>query len=265
MNDQSMMPIREFSIMTGIRRANLRFYDKEGLLTPEVRGENGYRYYTRRQTYQAFLISDLRALGVGLEEIKRYAGQRSPEKMLELFREQDAHIEKEIARLRSMQELMRLRADMALEAMGCRQNVVELEEKKREPIFLCPVYGRDCPEDQALIQSYDYAASHQVDTSFPIGVVVRQEALESDDWSAAQIYFKVRQNHNAWKPAGTYAVVHGQLVNDSSDHFYEQLQRFLREKGLRVGGDAYEEYLLDEMSIQEDDSFEIRVEVRVQN
>ena len=79
MNQKSTMPIREFARLTGIRPANLRFYDQIGLLSPELRGENGYRYYSRRQLSTAYLISDLRDLGVGLEEIKRYAGEREEE------------------------------------------------------------------------------------------------------------------------------------------------------------------------------------------
>lgn len=46
---KSTMPIREFARLTGIRPANLRFYDQIGLLSPELRGENGYRYYSRRR------------------------------------------------------------------------------------------------------------------------------------------------------------------------------------------------------------------------
>lgn len=113
MNQKSTMPIREFARLTGIRPANLRFYDQIGLLSPELRGENGYRYYSRRQLSTAYLISDLRDLGVGLEEIKRYAGERSPQQMLALFGEQDKRIQAEMNRLRAMRELMRLRADMA--------------------------------------------------------------------------------------------------------------------------------------------------------
>ena len=107
MNQKSTMPIREFARLTGIRPANLRFYDQIGLLSPELRGENGYRYYSRRQLSTAYLISDLRDLGVGLEEIKRYAGERSPQQMLALFGEQDKRIQAEMDRLRAMRELMR--------------------------------------------------------------------------------------------------------------------------------------------------------------
>ena len=39
------MNIAEAERRTGLSRANIRFYEKEGLLTP-TRGENGYRDYT---------------------------------------------------------------------------------------------------------------------------------------------------------------------------------------------------------------------------
>ena len=51
MGQKKNLSILEYSRLTGIKRDNLRFYDRIGLLKPEIRGENGYRYYTRRQLY----------------------------------------------------------------------------------------------------------------------------------------------------------------------------------------------------------------------
>ena len=45
MSQKKQLSILEFSRLTGIKRENLRFYDRIGLLSPEARGENGYRYY----------------------------------------------------------------------------------------------------------------------------------------------------------------------------------------------------------------------------
>ena len=39
------MTIKELEALTGLSRANIRFYEKEGLLSP-LRRENGYREYT---------------------------------------------------------------------------------------------------------------------------------------------------------------------------------------------------------------------------
>ena len=70
MNQKKKLSILEFSRLTGISRDNLRFYDRIGLLCPEQRGENNYRYYARSQLNSAYLISSLRLLEVGLEDIR---------------------------------------------------------------------------------------------------------------------------------------------------------------------------------------------------
>lgn len=73
MNQKKQLSILEFSRLTGISRDNLRFYDRIGLLCPEQRGENNYRYYARSQLNSAYLISSLRLLEVGLEDIRHYS------------------------------------------------------------------------------------------------------------------------------------------------------------------------------------------------
>ena len=70
MNQKKKLSILEFSRLTGISRDNLRFYDRIGLLCPEQRGENNYRYYARHQLNSAYLIGSLRLLEVGLEDIR---------------------------------------------------------------------------------------------------------------------------------------------------------------------------------------------------
>ncbi|MEW9095288.1 MAG: MerR family transcriptional regulator [Clostridiaceae bacterium] len=85
MKDKSYMTIKEFSRLTGIKRENLRYYDKIGLFSPELRGENGYRYYTRNQLTTSYLIISLREIGVSIEEIKKYIDIRTPEQIFSLF------------------------------------------------------------------------------------------------------------------------------------------------------------------------------------
>ena len=260
---KSQMPIREFSILTGISKDSLRFYDKIGLLSPELRGENNYRYYTERQIELAFLISDLRALGIGLEEIKQYADERSPERMLAFFSEQNTRIEAEIEHLHSIQELMRLRSDMATQALRYPEDIVVLEEREQEPIFLCPLEDNGGTDIDRINFAYNYAAAHGVNIGFPSGTIIPQQNLETGDWSPAQYYFKVSKKRNAWKSAGTYAVFYGWGVNNSTNECYKPLITFIQENGFHIASDAYEEYILDELSTHEWEQYKIRVEVRV--
>lgn len=264
MMEDAILPIREFSRLTGISRETLRFYDKIELLSPEKRGKNSYRFYAARQLDFAYLISELRALGMGLEEIKKYADQRTPERMLTLFREQNAHIEEEIRRLRSIQTAMSLRAEAAEDALRYERDRIVLVERKREPIFLCPFPESGSSEVDASLQAYRYAAEHGINISYPFGVILPKETIETGNRSApVQYYFKARKEHNAWKRAGTYAVYLYRQGDWPTTDVYRPLLSFLEEKGMRMEGEIYEECPLDEFSVPLWEEYRMQVEVRV--
>lgn len=63
------MTISEMEVATGLDRATIRFYEKQGLLCPR-RLENGYRDYSDEDRQTLLRIKLLRELGVGLEEIR---------------------------------------------------------------------------------------------------------------------------------------------------------------------------------------------------
>ncbi len=63
------MKIKELEELTKIPRATIRYYEKEGLLSPE-REENGYREYSEEDREQLLKIKLLRLLGIPLEDIK---------------------------------------------------------------------------------------------------------------------------------------------------------------------------------------------------
>lgn len=82
------MTIKEIENLSGMTRANIRFYEKEGFLTPE-RTENGYRNYSERELEVLKRIRLLRMLHMSLEEIKSlHTGECD---LLEML---DRHLEK---------------------------------------------------------------------------------------------------------------------------------------------------------------------------
>lgn len=63
------MTIKEIEEQTGMSRANVRFYESEGLLTPR-RKENGYRIYEEAHVELLLRIKLLRALDLPLDDIR---------------------------------------------------------------------------------------------------------------------------------------------------------------------------------------------------
>lgn len=64
------MTIKEIEEITGMIRANIRYYEAEGLVVPERNRENGYRIYSREDAETLLKIKLLRTMDVPLEEIK---------------------------------------------------------------------------------------------------------------------------------------------------------------------------------------------------
>ena len=62
------MKINEAEQLLGITKANIRFYEKEGLLNPS-RNENGYRDYSETDIRQLKQIVILRKLGIPVQQI----------------------------------------------------------------------------------------------------------------------------------------------------------------------------------------------------
>ena len=265
MQYKSYMTISEFSRITGIKRENLRYYDQIGLLSPECRGENGYRYYTRRQLNTSYLIVSLRELGIGIEEIKKYVDRRTPEQMFSLFKSQKKHILKEMKKLQRMLEVMNLYMDMAEDALKYEENSINIEYKKKEPIFLGPILS-NYATDNSSISFYDFAAENGIDLGYPLGAIVSKENIESGGpLLALQYYFKVENDPNAYKPEGKYVVIYGRCAYGESDELYQKLFTFIEENKLRICGHAYEEYPLNELSTKDEQQYCVKIEIMVED
>lgn len=65
-----IMKIKDVESRVGITKANIRYYEKEGLISPERNGENNYREYSEKDVAQLERIKVLRILGVPISDIR---------------------------------------------------------------------------------------------------------------------------------------------------------------------------------------------------
>ena len=73
-----MFSIGQFSKITGISIPTLRYYDERGLIVPEVKMDNGYRYYVEDQLLHAQFVNNLKNVGLSLEAIEDLINTRDP-------------------------------------------------------------------------------------------------------------------------------------------------------------------------------------------
>ena len=100
MNQERYIKTGEFAKLVGVTKHTLFYYDKIGLFSPEIKLENGYRFYSFDQLDVFDVIQTLRELDVSLEEIKGYMNQRSPKRLLKLFRKEQSIIRKQMQQLK---------------------------------------------------------------------------------------------------------------------------------------------------------------------
>lgn len=263
MKPKYSMSISEFAGLSGIKRANLIFYDKIGLLKPESRGDNEYRYYTKRQLGTAYLITSLRELGIGLEEIKKYADCRTPERMAQLFQQQEVRISEEITKLKNMSEIMKLHVAEAERAALIDDDKIYVREQKREPIFLGKPLAAGMTEDDGMTEFYHFAAEQKIELGYPFGTIIPQKSLNQGIFIPSQCYLKINSRNNACKPAGTYAVTYSRGGYDELENMIRRLLLYIKDEGLTVCGSAYEETPLNEISIEDEQNYLLRVEIMV--
>lgn len=69
------MTVKEVEQITGLQRSNIRFYEKEKLISPTRNTNNGYREYSEEDIKTIKKIAYLRTLGISVEDIRRLSSK----------------------------------------------------------------------------------------------------------------------------------------------------------------------------------------------
>ena len=78
------MNIKEVEKITGLTKANIRFYEEEGLVQPKRNEQNNYRIYTEAEIKRLQEVKKLRLLGISIPEIQKiYVEELSLQKAME--------------------------------------------------------------------------------------------------------------------------------------------------------------------------------------
>ena len=108
--------IGKAAALSGVSAANIRFYEKEGLLPPGVRTANSYRGYSSGDIHQLRFIRLCRAMDMSLDEVRTLLNLDLAEKAdcaaaNAALEAHIAHVGERLAELQALQQdLMDLRA-----------------------------------------------------------------------------------------------------------------------------------------------------------
>ena len=127
------MKIKEVEQLTGITKANIRYYESQGLISPN-RESNGYRTYAESHVKELLRIKLLRSLGLPIESIKTLCdGRISLEEALSERKSQFQGQHQELAVSEKIINVM-LHSDSAFHELEPDEYLVLLEQEEDNPI-----------------------------------------------------------------------------------------------------------------------------------
>lgn len=127
------MTIKDTETLSGMTRANIRFYESEGLVSPERRA-NGYRDYSNHDLEILKRIKLLRTLHISLEEIK--ALQTGEQELLAALDQHLANLELEKADIERSQEICKvMRSDgVQYQTLDAQHYLNAIEQITQQPV-----------------------------------------------------------------------------------------------------------------------------------
>ncbi len=136
---EDYLKVSEIGSLFGLGVQTLHYYDKVGILKPELRDpETGYRKYRFDQIYQLASIRYMRKMGYSIDEIREFQDGRTPEDTIQHLRDRSAVLRKQWEELMRVDEAIMRKIQFIESAMKDLEpdslRVCDLEDRYYIPI-----------------------------------------------------------------------------------------------------------------------------------
>lgn len=261
----------EFAKLCNVKKQTLFHYDDIGIFSPEIKDENGYRYYSVQQFEVFNVILILKEINMPLKEIKYYLDNKTPKALMELFENKIIQVNKEIENLKRIRKFMKTKIEITKKACFTDYSKITLELLTEDHLVLSRSIENLSYKDylKAVSEHMNYCNSHQLTSGYSISLMINRDNIfkgVSDNYS--YIYTKLEVNSKIkstfTKPKGLYAVAYHQGSYTTIDKTYKKIIEYLNEANLKIGKYAYEEYVLDEITMKGFENYVTQILVEIE-
>ena len=260
------MTIAKFSEYTGIKQSVLRHYDEVGLFKPAKRDENGYRYYTPKQTISVNLINVMHNMNIPIKTIKEYIKERSPEQILTLLCNQELELNRELCRIQQAYSIIHTYRGMIMEGLDACENKICVRHMAAIPIELGPTNDFS---SGYLYESYriflKLMEERNISSAYPAGGYYEDMASFMEKEGQPDRYFNHVPYGHEEKKAGEYLVGYTRGFYGQLGDLPKRMKAYADANKLDFNGPVYEIYLFDEVVVANPDQYLIQVSVPVTN
>lgn len=252
---KKLYKIGEISKLYNISNDILRYYEKIGLLVPDIKKENGYRYYSEKQLWKLNNIRSLRNLGVGLKEITDFLETRSIDKTSEMIDFQLEKIDENLNKLLKLKKELKLKK----KKIAYFKNFQEYEIPKIKTFdrrYILLKSGKFQEESEINLELKKLKTISQEDNDFiftesEIGTIIKLENWIKDDYyNYSGTFIVTTDKMETFIKAGEYLTYFFRGDYSTVGEHYKKLKKYMEINGLQVNGDIIEIYHI-EMHITE--------------
>lgn len=264
---KGIFTVSEFANLSRTSRERLLNYDKQGLLSPLLRGDNNYRYYSSDQLALIALICTQMEFDVPLAKIKRIKDQRTPENTAAMLEQLRRQTDEKIEDIHRTQQLLATLQETIEEVLKINEDEISVRQLDEAPIVLGNAndFSNGKNDYDALRVFYDDLCEMPEEMTFgyPVWARFSEERIKRGDWIFPDRYYFYSPTGRQTRPGGQYAIGYTRGGYGQTDSLYKRLLDYIGQNKLEICGDIYEEYPLNEVCIADDTNYLIRVMIPV--
>jgi len=267
MNRKETFSVAEFAEFSRTTRDTLLYYDKIGLLSPELRGENRYRFYSSGQLSVVNLIRTFQALGMTLADIVLLKEKRTPEIINKHLEQQIDLIDEKIDDWVRARKLLMTLQKIINSTFNIDENEITIQFVPAEAIVMGDLndYSRGRNDYNALLSFYRSCSEKypDLDLNYPVWGLFSKERIIQKDWVWPDRYYFYNPEGLDKRPAALYAIGYKRGGYGQTAELYERILDYIEISGFEICGPAYEEYPLNEVCVASDNNYLMRVMITV--
>jgi DNA-binding transcriptional MerR regulator len=261
----------EFARLCKVKKQTLFHYDEIGIFSPEIKKENGYRYYSYNQLEVFQVISVLKEMDMPLKNIKEYLNHRSPEDLIDLLSDKIREIDRKMEDLNWLKNMLKTKVRLTQDARKVTTGTVLTEELLEDEHFITTPYN-DTEDAKKMTQAIagHLNLCHDLDiySAYSIGGMIPTSKIPNEtDYNYSHFYTKLSGSEihaaNHKKPRGRYAVIYHWGGFDTAIADYAKLTEYVAAEGFSMGAFFYEDVILDELSMKGYDNYVLKISVRL--
>lgn len=261
----------DFAKLCNVKKQTLFHYDDIGIFSPEIKSDNGYRYYSYQQFDVFNVITILKEINMPLKEIKAYLDNRSPNTLVELFKNKVLEVDLEIENLKRIRNLMETKIAITEKACAIDYSKISLKFFDEEYLVLSNSIENVSHKDYLKIVSehMSYCTLNHLNSGHSIGIIINKEnILKGVSENYSYLYTKLNSNTDSpfafTKPKGLYCMAYHEGAYNNIDKTYKKILQFLKSSNLTIGKYSYEECILDEVAVKGYDNYVTQILVEVE-